>query len=138
VNCEFSTTISSYINSCGIGLHGGSPSIGVCAICIKRGENNKELAKASQNKSTTTIKQMANSLSESMIGWAKSGFHNVTTEQLESRMLICKSCEFWEESGFAGTGKCKQCGCSTQAKLRMATSKCPIDKWGPVDVFKTD
>jgi hypothetical protein len=28
-----------------------------------------------------------------------------------------------------GTGRCSKCGCSTWAKLRMASEKCPIDKW---------
>ena len=138
MNCQFATTISSRINSCGIGLHGGSPSIGVCAMCIERGENNKEFAEPSQSIATPTIKQMANSLSDGVIEWAKNGFSTATQDQLSSRMEICKSCEFWEKSGFAGTGRCKQCGCSTQAKLRITTSKCPIDKWGPIEVVKTD
>lgn len=87
---------------------------------------------------TPSISQMAKSLTSSVTGWAKAGFATASAEDLDARLAICNGCEFWEESGFAGTGKCKQCGCSTQAKLRMATSKCPIDKWGPVDVVKTD
>jgi hypothetical protein len=70
--------------------------------------------------------------------WVASGAHILTQEQLNIRKDICCSCEFWNPSGFAGTGKCDKCGCSTQAKLRMSTSKCPIDKWGPVDVRQVD
>lgn len=78
-----------------------------------------------------TLKQMAGSLGSSVAGWAKSGFAMASDETLELRLSICKTCEFWDASGFAGTGKCQKCGCSTQAKLRMATSVCPLDppKW---------
>ena len=79
-----------------------------------------------------SLTQMASTFLGSALRWAKSGLQTVTTEQFYSRVEICKGCEFWEGSGFAGTGRCKKCGCSTQAKLRMATEKCPIDKWGPV------
>jgi hypothetical protein len=85
-----------------------------------------------------TLGDKARSLAASMGEWAMSGFRNATPEQLEYRMKICKGCEFWDQSGFAGTGSCKQCGCSTQAKLRMSTSRCPIDKWMPVDVRQSD
>jgi len=72
------------------------------------------------------------SLGKDMGKWAISGLPVVNENQLESRLAICKRCEFWNASGFSGTGSCTKCGCSTQAKLRMATSKCPIDKWGPI------
>jgi hypothetical protein len=77
-------------------------------------------------------------LAHSIAPWAINGFELVDEETLANRMEICKGCEFWDTSGFVGTGKCKKCGCSTQAKLRMDTSKCPIDKWGPIEVVKTD
>jgi hypothetical protein len=70
--------------------------------------------------------------SSDIFQWSKSGLPVVNENQLESRLVICKGCEFWNASGFSGTGSCTKCGCSTQAKLRMATSKCPIDKWGPI------
>jgi hypothetical protein len=102
---------------------------------MARKENNPEFAASYK---PATISQMAGSLASSVINYAKSGFQNTSPEQLESRLDICKVCEFWDQSGFGGTGSCKQCGCSTYAKLRMATSKCPIDKWGPIEVVKTD
>ena len=78
---------------------------------------------------TPGIAKMASTFLSSTMRWAKSGMQTVTAEQFYSRVEICKGCEFWEGSGFGGTGRCKKCGCSTQAKLRMATEKCPIDKW---------
>jgi hypothetical protein len=98
---------------------------------MSKGENNPEYASSVpvvQPPHPSLLEKGAN-LASSMKGWAASGFSLATPEQLESRMAICKGCEFWNESGFAGTGSCKKCGCSTQAKLRMATSKCPDGKW---------
>jgi len=52
-------------------------------------------------------------------------------EVFKQRMEICGKCEFWNGSGFGGTGKCEKCGCSSQGRLRMAETKCPLDppKW---------
>jgi len=61
--------------------------------------------------------------------WVSAGIPVVSEEVFNSRIAICKDCEFWNKDGFAKTGSCTKCGCSTQAKLRMATAKCPIDKW---------
>jgi hypothetical protein len=85
-----------------------------------------------------SLLKKAGSLASNLGVWAKAGFQVVDASQLQSRLDICNGCEFWDKSGFAGTGKCKKCGCSTQAKLRMATSKCPIDKWVQVDVRQAD
>jgi hypothetical protein len=78
-----------------------------------------------------TLAQKAKSLGLSVVGWAKAGFAMASAETLEARLAICRGCEFWDATGFGGTGKCSECGCSTQAKLRMATSTCPLapPKW---------
>lgn len=78
-----------------------------------------------------TLVQMAGSLGSSVAGWAKAGFAMASTETLDYRLKICRGCELWDQTGFGDTGKCAKCGCSTQAKLRMATSVCPLDppKW---------
>lgn len=77
-------------------------------------------------------KDMLNSFAKSMLKWAKKGFRVVSAEQLDARLRECKRCEYWNPEALSGTGRCKICGCSTQAKLRLATEKCPLDKWGPV------
>lgn len=74
------------------------------------------------------IKQFGYSVSE----WIKSGFKVTPDRDLEVRLSICKVCPHWESDGFVNTGRCLKCGCSTQAKLRMATSKCPLGKWGEI------
>jgi hypothetical protein len=81
---------------------------------------------------TPSLWQMTSAFLGSALRWAQSGMQTVTPEQFYSRVEVCKGCEFWEGSGFAGTGRCKKCGCSTQAKLRMATEACPIGKWPAV------
>ena len=53
-------------------------------------------------------------------------FKNVSEETKNSRLEICKSCEFFNESLY----QCKQCGCFLKIKASWATEKCPIDKWG--------
>lgn len=82
--------------------------------------------------------EMAANLAGSFGGFIINGFKVATEEQLTTRKAICKECPEWNPAGFGGTGSCKKCGCSTQAKLRMANSKCPIDKWGPITTETTE
>lgn len=77
-----------------------------------------------------TLFNQIKSVTKAAFDWSKAGFKQVEPSVLEERLKICGGCEFWDSTGFAGTGRCQKCGCSTQAKLRMATEKCPIDKWG--------
>lgn len=69
------------------------------------------------------------SFAGSMVGWAKGGFQVTAEETLAERLAICAACPEWDQAGFFGTGRCQKCGCSTSAKLRMATSTCPLGKW---------
>jgi len=79
-----------------------------------------------------TITTQAKSAATSVANWATSGFRLTTPEEYQARLEICKGCEFWDAEALSGTGRCKKCGCSTKAKLKMATEKCPIDKWGKI------
>lgn len=71
---------------------------------------------------------------KAVVKFGKSGCRRVDQETLDARRAICRSCEHWDAGSFGGTGKCKKCGCSTWAKLRMATERCPIGKWQSVDI----
>lgn len=126
MTCPHATAISDHGNSCGLGLHGGRPSKGVCVGCVSRGENTAEYAATYK---PPALPQMASSLAGSMATWAMGGFQVAEESTLAGRLAICHGCEFWDAKGFGGTGRCQKCGCSTQAKLRMATSKCPEGKW---------
>jgi len=59
----------------------------------------------------------------SMVEYAQSGFEDVTDEEHNKRMDICKGCEFFQ------AGTCQKCGCSCNFKSRMKAMKCPIGKW---------
>jgi hypothetical protein len=76
---------------------------------------------------------MAKNFGSSMVKWAKSGFQTVDQEEVFNvRLEICKKCPQWDSQALGGGGRCKLCGCATQAKLRLATESCPINLWGPV------
>jgi hypothetical protein len=61
-----------------------------------------------------------------------------TEEDVKKRLDICSTCEWWDSAALNKTGRCKKCGCSTWAKLRMATEQCPIGKWKRVSDTPTD
>jgi predicted Zn-ribbon and HTH transcriptional regulator len=65
--------------------------------------------------------------------FAASNFIPTPPEALATRQDICKACPEWDAQALNKTGRCRKCGCSTWAKLRMATEKCPIGKWEAVD-----
>lgn len=129
--CQYIITPTKEYNTCALGLYGGKPSHGTCAHCVSLGENTPEFA--GQVKATPpSLPQQAASLGKALVDWASSGFAPTPPDALAERMEICKACPEWDANGMGGTGRCKKCGCSTQVKLRMATEKCPLDKWGPV------
>jgi hypothetical protein len=128
MNCPYRNT--SY-PICGLGLYGGMPSIGICKLCVKQNENNIEHAQTVLNKNNKDIQPVTQikTLAKALTKWSLSKFEMAEPPLFNQRISICKSCPEWDESGFVNTGRCKKCGCSTQAKLRMATEKCPIGKW---------
>jgi hypothetical protein len=73
--------------------------------------------------------RMAASLGGSVAMWAACGFKLAEADTWAARLKTCRACEFWDGQGFGRTGRCRKCGCSTAAKLAMATSKCPVGKW---------
>ena len=46
-------------------------------------------------------------------------------ELIESRLEICKSCEWFSKTMI----KCKKCGCFMKLKTTLKGAKCPIGKW---------
>jgi hypothetical protein len=84
-----------------------------------------------ESSDSPTLTEQVKTFTGSVVGWAKSGFDLVDNDTFSNRLSICKGCEFWDEIGFGKTGKCKKCGCSTQAKLRLPNERCPLipAKW---------
>ena len=83
----------------------------------------------SQKQESPELRTMAKTALQATSRWALNGFAKTEKETLKTRLKACHGCEFWNPQGFKGTGRCMKCGCSTWAKLRMATEKCPIGKW---------
>ena len=130
MTCPHATPITAQVNACGLGMYGGRPSAGVCAHCISRGENTPEhAARIKANPPPPSLPQMATSLGGSLANFARSGFATTDAETLAAREATCKSCDLWDAAAINGTGRCRKCGCSTWAKLRMASEKCPLGKW---------
>lgn len=61
-----------------------------------------------------------------------SGFATTPPEILAEREATCRACSEWDAAALNNTGRCRKCGCSTWAKLRMATERCPLGKWEAV------
>ena len=79
-----------------------------------------------------TGKQMVESATKAVANWAKSGMQMADAVHVQERKAICFGCEFWDSEALKGTGRCKKCGCSTWAKIRLATESCPIGMWKSV------
>jgi len=62
--------------------------------------------------------------------WAGAGFITASEKTIETRKATCAGCEHWDAGALKQTGRCRKCGCSTWAKIRMATESCPEGKWG--------
>ena len=65
--------------------------------------------------------------------FARAGFSTTPPEALATRQETCRACPEWDAKALNATGRCRKCGCSTWAKLRMATERCPLGKWEAVD-----
>jgi hypothetical protein len=66
---------------------------------------------------------------QSAIRFIGSKFSVTPPEALATREATCRACPEWDAAALNGTGRCRKCGCSTWAKLRMATEACPLGKW---------
>lgn len=66
--------------------------------------------------------------------FARSGFATTPPEALVTREAACRACDQWDAAALNATGRCRKCGCSTWAKLRMATERCPLGKWESISV----
>jgi hypothetical protein len=66
--------------------------------------------------------------------FTRSGFTTTPPKALATREATCRACPEWDAAALNATGRCRKCGCSTWAKLRMATERCPIGKWEVVEL----
>jgi hypothetical protein len=73
--------------------------------------------------------QQMKNFAGSMGHWAGGGFKRVQQHVYERRLAICRKCQFWEEEGNLGMGKCLKCGCG-KGKHWLPHEQCPIGLWG--------
>jgi len=91
----------------------------------------RRIQNAIRREAGPSLTTMAGNFIGAMGAYAKDGFRNVNKEEHAVRQAICNGCEFWDRNARMGAGKCMKCGCSG-AKLWMASSECPIKKWGKI------
>jgi hypothetical protein len=91
----------------------------------------RKIGNAIRREAGPSLTTMAGNFIGAMGAYAKDGFRNVNKEEHAVRQAICNGCEFWDAKARMGAGKCMKCGCSG-AKLWMASSECPIKKWGKI------
>jgi hypothetical protein len=117
MTCQFQSPRDAIGFTCSINRYGGKPHALACQQCIADGKN-------TEASKLPSVAEMASGLILSAAAWGKSGFKLADAETLASRQSVCQSCDLWNPAG-----RCRKCGCSTQAKLRMASEKCPLGKW---------
>jgi len=122
MTCQFQAPRDATGYTCAIHRYGGRPHALACQKCVADGLN-------TEHSRLPSAADMAANLARSALRFGRSGFTLADAETLASRQSVCRSCEQWDAAGMAGTGRCRFCGCSTQAKLRMASEKCPLGKW---------
>jgi hypothetical protein len=57
------------------------------------------------------------------VDFASSGGKTVDSDERARRLAICQLCDHYD------SGRCRKCGCFMNLKARIATAKCPVDKW---------
>ena len=90
------------------------------------------VSKFSVSSAPPSLPQQAANLGKALVNWTASGFSTTPPEILATREATCRACPEWDAAALNNTGRCNKCGCSTWAKLRMATERCPLGKWEPV------
>lgn len=60
--------------------------------------------------------------------FAASGFQKASQPTYLARQALCRACPEWDDTGHAGLGRCRKCGCSG-IKLTWASERCPLGKW---------
>lgn len=78
----------------------------------------------SDNKYPSIIKQ-GSSFGKAAIKQLAAGMPRRSAEKIAAAMRICKQCP----SYVADAERCKKCGCRMPAKIKWATTSCPLKKW---------
>lgn len=72
------------------------------------------------------LKNLSETVTDSFGEIAKGNSVFVESATQQSRIDICKSCEYFNSK----TTQCRHCGCFMSAKTKLKSGSCPIGKWG--------
>jgi hypothetical protein len=53
----------------------------------------------------------------------------ISDNDIERRLRICNSCDFWKKIVNSKYGNCSKCSCALSFKIKNKTSACPIERW---------
>ncbi len=77
--------------------------------------------------------EQAGNLLDAAIKHIKDGAKEVDGLEYQHRIQTCEGCEFLEPAQF----RCTQCGCYMKTKAKWRTSRCPKDKWLPLEMIQS-
>lgn len=72
---------------------------------------------------TPTVADQIKSASKAALRYARSGGKLVNDEIYQTRIGICRACEFLHG------GRCSRCGCFMRLKAKLPAEKCRVGKW---------
>lgn len=94
-------------------------------------DNDLEKMALLRKENPTTLAEKVGNFGMAALAYATDGFKNVTEEEYQRRLEICKGCPLVQIAG--ETMKCGACGCTLNgdilAKARWRTQECPQKKW---------
>lgn len=70
---------------------------------------------------------MLKSFLTTLLAYINSGLENVSTQEYQSRIMICFRCDKRTRDW-----KCSECGCNLELKAKWAVAKCPLEKWNKI------
>ena len=73
-----------------------------------------------------SLLKLALNFTSHLLNHVVGGMKNVSQEEMDRRIDICKGCEFFTDGD---RPKCSKCGCHLNIKARWESAHCPIDKW---------
>lgn len=85
----------------------------------------REPAKPADLLREPSLVELATNFTAAMARWAKAGAPVLDQAGYDSRAAACATCEYWDEKGNLGLGKCKAPGCGcTRLKRWLSTEVC--------------
>lgn len=77
------------------------------------------------NEKYPSIITQAKSFGKAAVKQVAAGMPTRSAEKIAEAMRICKQCPKY----VAEDERCKKCGCRMPAKIKWATTNCPLKKW---------